>query len=54
VRRCPVIGRAPGISGMPLMKGMSVAVENWEVVSFERGEAGGRVLHSRGHKERVL
>lgn len=27
-RRWPVMGRAPGISGMPLMNGMSVDVEN--------------------------
>ena len=30
-RRCPVIGSAPGISGIPFIRGMSVAVQNYIV-----------------------
>lgn len=34
LRRCPTIDRAPGISGMPLILGMSVEVDNCMSVGF--------------------
>jgi hypothetical protein len=46
------MGSAPGISGMPLMHGISVAVEIWRVISLLRAEVGDRLgVHDRGHKK---